>query len=437
MIPNMFTLYFVQSFTTVSFVMLFWGKRGLKTFIPPALCVFITTSVINSFIPSATPAKSIVVFLAIFISTLYFFKIQWQKALFTTLLITVISFFAELIGASVLYLGRTWLSAVFANNGDIYSISPDQFTVISAILHAIICLLFCIILIFRSNIGIKSKIVLLLSSIQVFILQYVGLIGLYQTQTDWFLNSQFISYFFSFLLSGGFYFFCIVGIQFVSYQREKQLEYEYISMHYEQVQTFYNMSAEMQEENKKFRHDVKNQILCLHELISINPDDAKKMLVELNQSIESKGVLFNTGNSTLDVVLSLKYMQAKNSKISMDISVNSSSEIPLSDADCCNLFSNILDNALEATEKMPTSRQEIQLKLAKNEHYFVIRCENPFEGEITPSDGGFLSKKRKFKSTGYGLQIVNDIVKRNRGEINISTENQTFVMTILLPLNAN
>lgn len=102
--------------------------------------------------------------------------------------------------------------------------------------------------------------------------------------------------------------------------------------------------------------------------------------------------------------------------------------------DISSLLSNLLDNAIEASEK--TDNPIINLSIFKQNAYYVINIENSIceNNNLTDSDYIPISTKSNSALHGYGMQIIDDIAQKYDGNFSWRVRNEKFVATVLLKL---
>lgn len=101
--------------------------------------------------------------------------------------------------------------------------------------------------------------------------------------------------------------------------------------------------------------------------------------------------------------------------------------------DLTALFCNLLDNAVEVSEKAADSFIELNVSQKENSPYTVIAMTNtcrkdPFE----KGTSRLLTKKENRQRHGYGLKSIQRIIKRYQGDMNMYYEDETFHMIITL-----
>ena len=196
----------------------------------------------------------------------------------------------------------------------------------------------------------------------------------------------------------------------------------------------YKMLEEQYSQSERLRHDMKNHFIALQELL-VNRE-WEKMDTYLKTMVE-KGNLGTgddiTGNKVVDAILYQKHKEAERQNILWECDVQISKDCCVSEFDLCVLFGNILDNAVEACEKMSNIEDRyinIQAKTVKK--YFLLEVKN--SAQITDKNEEGRTSKARPKEHGIGLLNVRDIVNKYSGTMNIEVQENTFIISILLPL---
>lgn len=184
------------------------------------------------------------------------------------------------------------------------------------------------------------------------------------------------------------------------------------------------------DEQRKFKHDSKNFLICLQALMQEKQyDDAMQYLQELTHKEFIEIDRFFTGNQIADAILSDKSANAEkiNAEIQFDGSIYD--KLPLSDV--CVILANALDNAIEACEKITDSEKKIiTVKCAFSQNVQIIQIANPVEEDIQIHNNSVETTKDDNSSHGIGLHNIMRTVDKYNGEFSISCENKQFVLDI-------
>jgi len=192
----------------------------------------------------------------------------------------------------------------------------------------------------------------------------------------------------------------------------------------------------IQADLRTWRHEYKNNLIALRALVEDGSLD--KTLEYLDRiSIESfqERAMLHTGNPVLDAVVSSKLMLARSCGIDIGIHVVYPENNSIEDNDLCAIAGNLLDNAIEACERMSSSEQTRSLVFSllvqgKNLSLSII---NSYDGEIKRVGKKFLTIKDD-QFHGIGLQYVDSIVDKYQGHVLREYKDGIFETHVMLPL---
>lgn len=101
--------------------------------------------------------------------------------------------------------------------------------------------------------------------------------------------------------------------------------------------------------------------------------------------------------------------------------------------DLCVLIGNLIDNAIEACEKMDPSRDRfIRIYMCVRKKQFYLSVSNATGETVRRLDQEYITHKRG--NHGNGLRRINKVVEKNRGFINRQNEPGVFATEVMLPL---
>lgn len=117
----------------------------------------------------------------------------------------------------------------------------------------------------------------------------------------------------------------------------------------------------------------------------------------------------HTGNPVLDVILTTKERACADRGITFTAVADGSLLSGMSSMDIASLFGNALDNAIEATSKLPKHEQRlIKLALYEQNHFIVIRVENYYDSRLKKdAEGNLRTTKRDDQHRhGFGVKSI-------------------------------
>ena len=195
---------------------------------------------------------------------------------------------------------------------------------------------------------------------------------------------------------------------------------------------YYNETKQKNDKLIRIKHDIKNELQIAYAMMDKDKKVSTKILNELNDKLEDIKIINFSKNAILNTILTLKKMEIKNSGINLEIEIDKTVDFNMEEIDICDLFSNILDNSIEATKKCNCENRFIKFCIAKKNDYIIIKCENTYEGVLKKNSyGNYITTKQEEKQHGYGINIIKNIVDKYNGEINFITKNNIFKIVII------
>lgn len=228
--------------------------------------------------------------------------------------------------------------------------------------------------------------------------------------------------------------------QFRIYDKIKEkTKVEKRNLIYQQMVALYEKQiAEREETTRKirqFRHDMKLHLSAVRELAEEKDTDGIISYIDelANGPGMRKSDFANSGNLLLDGLLNQAYERAVKTKIQMKLRLEIPYKLNISDADLYVILGNALENALEASEKVPQEERLIELSLVYKNGDLRIGIRNRYvEEPRKDSQGTFLSSKNNSEYHGIGLYSIRETVKKYHGFMDIHTENKIFSLVIVI-----
>lgn len=180
-------------------------------------------------------------------------------------------------------------------------------------------------------------------------------------------------------------------------------------------------------------HDIKNHMKTLEIMMEEKSHAGYESYIQpLKEQIEKIPRRIKTGNRIADIVLNEKHSEASAYKIDFHTKAAVPPKLEIEDADFSSILFNTIDNAIEAIINLPNKQEgfiHIDLYPRGQTLYYCIQ-NNYYEGN-TPKQP---FSKKKYLSSGYGLQIVQDIVSKYNGHLQYEKNDEEFILTIHLPV---
>ena len=189
---------------------------------------------------------------------------------------------------------------------------------------------------------------------------------------------------------------------------------------------------------RKVRHEMKNHMANIKGLTEAGEygeiEEYVRRMDETMQELEYKYV---TGNAVTDVIINDKCRRAEKAGIRFGADFRYGGEIPVFDLGI--IMNNLLDNAIEACEKLEPGKGFIRLTLKRKKQFLLLNVENSFDDAVPISKGSSLPPTTKqsilpgiIMEHGIGLENVRDIAERYFGGVNIKVKGDVFHVTVML-----
>lgn len=199
-------------------------------------------------------------------------------------------------------------------------------------------------------------------------------------------------------------------------------------MQYKTVDNLYRRERE-------FRHDINNKLITAQSLLNQGANqELSHFLQEISGTVSGYKYAEYCENSLINTVLNNKIDMANASGIRVETEVLVGN-LPLPGSDLCSLFSNILDNAVEACKKLPPDYEKcIRLTVRVQNNYLIVTCKNPaIHGPDSDTYTGVPYKKSPDR--GWGLGILNRMAQQYDGELHTELLDNCFSLRIILKLD--
>lgn len=186
------------------------------------------------------------------------------------------------------------------------------------------------------------------------------------------------------------------------------------------------------EELRQFRHDTKNRMLVIQQMIKDNNYvKALEYTEKMAEKIERMEVYSTTGNIAIDSVVNYKLTRAKEKGIRVEPSIVIPEDITVTEDDIVILLGNLLDNAVEAAEGVEDDKY-INISCGYDKGNIFIHIENSHCSKINFIDGKIATSKKDMVMHGIGLQSINAVVQKYNGLLEVDYTDDEFIVDILL-----
>ena len=180
------------------------------------------------------------------------------------------------------------------------------------------------------------------------------------------------------------------------------------------------------------RHDLKNHLAALDALADErNKEGLSQYAQSLTRQLQDNQSISNTGLLALDSLINYKLGPLSEEDIRITYQPHISSDIPIHDFDLIIILGNLIDNALEALEKVPCGQKELSLLISYDKGRLVIQLKNSYIGKLEKS---LNTTKADKECHGIGLKNVRSVVRKYKGTLDISFDKGIFNVEVILYL---
>lgn len=197
-----------------------------------------------------------------------------------------------------------------------------------------------------------------------------------------------------------------------------------VGRQFEEIQNAYH-------EMRGWRHDYKNHMQVLKIYVESREwEHALAYISQMNEDLTSVDHVVKTGNMMADAIVNSKVSLAKRKEIRLDVTAKVPERLPISDVEFCVIFGNLMDNAIEACEKIASKEERfIRIYIGQFKKQFYLSVTNATNQ--TRRAGKYYSLKGE--GHGFGLYRIDKIVKEKKGFLNRKDEPGVFATEIMLP----
>lgn len=193
-------------------------------------------------------------------------------------------------------------------------------------------------------------------------------------------------------------------------------------------------NEEIIEKQKRRTHEFGNRMTAIKGMLDSGRieelQDYVNVIAEKELTASSN---IDTGHVMINTIINAKYEEARQKNISFIMKISDLSGITISDDDIVILLSNLLNNAIEASDK--SKERIIKLKFAVEDNTIILSVKNSIETVPIEADGELVtSKSYNREEHGVGLKNVKAIIGKYNGRYIIDYDDRYFIFSSVIPL---
>lgn len=189
----------------------------------------------------------------------------------------------------------------------------------------------------------------------------------------------------------------------------------------------YNDLKSSHEEIRQLRHNMRS--ICIGAIAELKAGKTENALEQLQNSIsiiEKSSKVIDTGHLSIDSIIENKLNCCSDFNISTNLTYQYKDPITINEIEIAVILGNILDNAIEACQKITDTNKEIWGSISVDKRNIIINIKN------TAIDSNNLkTSKINKKDHGYGLKSISHIAKKYNGYATFSFSDSIFTSYVI------
>lgn len=133
-------------------------------------------------------------------------------------------------------------------------------------------------------------------------------------------------------------------------------------------------------------------------------------------------------------LVEMKARRANEAGVRLILELDVPEALPFTDTELCAVFSNVLDNALNACAAVDSGKRFIELRALRRGRFFVVDARNSYEPSVEAV--GTRRERGKLTPHGWGLSIIESVAERHGGMLTTEARDGEFHTTVALALES-
>lgn len=196
----------------------------------------------------------------------------------------------------------------------------------------------------------------------------------------------------------------------------------------EQREKQYLTIAENIDKIRYLRHEMRHQMVLIKGFIKDkNYDELETFVDKINESIASASQEIFCQDYASNLIITYYQSIMDKEGIRFECNANIPQGIIENNMNKCVILGNILENAIEACQRMDKGTDRfISLEVKCKGNSLIIKAENTFDGIVKEENGILLTRKHEENLQGLGLKHIQNSAKLMNGFSSYEYENNIF-----------
>ena len=204
----------------------------------------------------------------------------------------------------------------------------------------------------------------------------------------------------------------------------------------EQDKRYFEIIEQSNKEMRIFSHDIKNHLMQIRNLEDM--EEVRKYIDGMYPGVEQFNNVGISKNKMLDLIISKYAMLCKKKNIEFTVDVKTANLSYIHDTDLSTLMNNLLDNAVEASEKSDGGFIQVNI-FSKNNMYDGLVIKNSCSVAPITENGELKTTKLNKKAHGIGTGSIKKTLKKYDAvyDWRYDEDLKTFEMNIVFQKKSN
>ncbi|MGN0634015.1 MAG: sensor histidine kinase [Oscillospiraceae bacterium] len=232
---------------------------------------------------------------------------------------------------------------------------------------------------------------------------------------------------------------CIAAINTVNFilltiiakKNQEVMQQAMMRVQFEEQKKMYDSISTVYRDLQVLQHDLKNELLCVQNYIE--QDQKQKAVRYIEKLTDTKLSIFHeyvkTGSELLDGIINMKLNYAREHGIDICCNIGLSLE-GYNENDIMILFSNAIDNAIEASVKQ--TKKQIVITMENKRNYLCITIANAIDSSVLKNNAELSTTKDDKRLHGFGTQSMQNIIEQYDGMIDYYEKNGMFIVDMMV-----
>ena len=208
----------------------------------------------------------------------------------------------------------------------------------------------------------------------------------------------------------------------------QQMRASMLESNYQELLEEYNKRAILQ-------HDMKNHMRVINTMISRKKtEEASAYIAQITREMESGEDAVWCNHEMMNLILNMKFQEARKEQIEVQCQCDDMNGLTLTSVEVCALFSNLLDNAIEANKKYPTGlKRRMAVLCARREKMLMISLSNSVKTEMPDRRRSFFETTKEDREFhGFGMRSVQKVIDSHQGHMKVDVKDDELCIVIFL-----